>query len=236
MLRNLIIYGKHLVVKQANTIDTNVSRRSSSMPKLLYIKVHPRPVEQSYTLKVAETFMDEYRKANPTDEIVTLDLYKEGIRFLDASMVDAIFSGSQSEMSRHANLFASADRYVIAAPMWNLGSPAILKAYFDYVSIAGITFKYTDQGPVGLLSDQDRKVVHIVARGGGYGQDPMKQVEMGDRYLRTILGFFGINNITTIPVEMTNILKGNELEKVVDTAMTKAREVARNFSRSIVPA
>ena len=61
--------------------------------------------------------------------------------------------------------------------MWNLSIPAILKAYIDYISVSGITFKYTSNGSVGLLND--KKAVHIVSRGGEYEN---ASYEMGDRY------------------------------------------------------
>jgi FMN-dependent NADH-azoreductase len=66
---------------------------------------------------------------------------------------------------KYAYQFAEADKYIIAAPFWNLSFPAILKAYIDYICVTGITFKYTAEGPVGL--GQGKKAVHIVARGGG---------------------------------------------------------------------
>lgn len=200
--------------------------------KLLYIKANPKPTEQSYTLRLAEAFLDEYRKTNPSDEIITLDLYKEGIKFLDESMLSDMFSGKEAVMSTQANLFASADRYVIAAPMWNLGSPAILKAYFDYVSIAGITFKYTEQGPIGLLADQGKSAIHIVARGGSYGQGPAGQYEMGDRYIRTILVFFGVTDVSTLAMELTNVLTGLELDSAFNSALEQAKESARSFGRT----
>jgi FMN-dependent NADH-azoreductase len=200
--------------------------------KLLYIKANPKQTEQSYTLRLAEAFLDEYRKTNPNDEIITLDLYKEGFKFLDESMLSDMFSGKETVMSTQANLFASVDKYVIAAPMWNLGSPAILKAYFDYVSIAGITFKYTEQGPIGLLANQGKAAIHIVARGGSYGQGPASQYEMGDKYIRTILGFFGITNVSTLAMELTNVLTGSELDTAFNSALKQAKESARSFGRT----
>lgn len=107
--------------------------------------------------------------------------------------------------------------------MWNLSIPAILKAYIDYVSVTGITFKYTAEGPVGLL--KDKKAVHIVSRGGEYANAPY---EMGDRYLRTILGFFGISEIETIAVENLDVIGVNVQEKV-EEGIKKANLLAQKF-------
>ena len=60
----------------------------------------------------------------------------------------------------------------------------------DYVSVTGITFKYTERGPVGLCSG--KKAIHIVSRGGKYSEGPAAMLEMGDRYLKSIFAFFEI--------------------------------------------
>ena len=124
---------------------------------------------------------------------------------------------------KYAYQFAEADKYIIAAPMWNLSIPAILKAYIDYVSVTGITFKYTAEGPVGLLND--RKAVHIVSRGGGYDNSPY---EMGDKYLRTILGFFGISDIETIAIENVDVM-GVDVESKVEDGIKRANLIAQKF-------
>ena len=107
--------------------------------------------------------------------------------------------------------------------MWNLSFPAILKAYIDYVSVSGITFKYTAEGPVGLLNN--KKAVHIVSRGGGYDSSPY---EMGDRYLRTILGFFGIKDIETIAIDNLDVM-GVNVEEKVEEGIEKAISLAKKF-------
>ena len=198
------------------------------MSKLLYIKANIKSEGESRTFRVSDSFIEEYKKNNPKDEVIVLDLYKENIDFLRAEDLGKIF-GPKDEESRnnpilkYAYQFAEADKYVIASPMWNLSIPAILKAYIDYVSVTGITFKYTAEGPVGLL--KDKKAVHIVSRGGEYANAPY---EMGDRYLRTILGFFGISEIETIAVENVDVIGVNVQEKV-EEGIKKANLLAQKF-------
>lgn len=199
------------------------------MKKVLYIKANPKFDDNSVSFKMSEAFIEEYKKANPEDEVITLDLYKEGIKLIDENMLKDLFSGKETEMLKYAKQFAEADRYVIAAPMWNLGSPAILKAYLDYVVMVGVTFKYTEQGPVGLLSGKAKKAVHIVARGGMYSEGPGANYEMGDRYIKTILPFMGIEDVTTISSELTNVLQGEELQASVNKSIEEARRVAKSF-------
>ena len=198
------------------------------MSKVLYIKANIKNEGESRTFKVSNSFVEEYKKNNPEDEIITLDLYKENIDFLRHDDLGKLFGPKDEESKnnsilKYAYQFADADKYIIAAPMWNLSFPAILKAYIDYVSVSGITFKYTAEGPVGLLNN--KKAVHIVSRGGGYDNSPY---EMGDRYLRTILGFFGINNIETIAIDNLDVI-GVNVEEKVEEGIENAISLAKKF-------
>ncbi|MDU1306684.1 MAG: FMN-dependent NADH-azoreductase [Clostridium perfringens] len=198
------------------------------MSKVLYIKANIKNEGESRTFKVSDSFVEEYKKNNPEDEIITLDLYKENIDFLRADDLGKLFGPKDEESKnnsilKYAYQFADADKYIIAAPMWNLSFPAILKAYIDYVSVSGITFKYTAEGPVGLLNN--KKAVHIVSRGGYYDNSPY---EMGDRYLRTILGFFGIKDIETIGIDNLDVI-GVNVEEKVEEGIEKATSLAKKF-------
>lgn len=198
------------------------------MSKVLYVKANIKNEGESRTFKVSDSFVEEYKKNNPEDEIITLDLYKENIDFLRVDDLGKLFGPKDEESKnnsilKYAYQFADADKYIIAAPMWNLSFPAILKAYIDYVSVSGITFKYTAEGPVGLLNN--KKAVHIVSRGGGYDNSPY---EMGDRYLRTILGFFGIKNIETIAIDNLDVM-GVNVEEKVEEGIEKATSLAKKF-------
>lgn len=127
---------------------------------------------------------------------------------------------------KYSYQFFDADKYVIAEPLWNLGIPAILKAYIDYISITGITFRYTEQGAVGMCTN--KKAVNITSRGGDYSHGPAATFEMGDRYLRTIFGFLGITNFTTIAADSLDVI-GNDVDAIVGKAITEARELAKRF-------
>ena len=198
------------------------------MNKVLYIKANIKNEGESRTFKVSDSFVEEYKKNNPDDEIIELDLYKEHIDFLRLEDLAKIFGPKDEESKanpalKYAYQFAEADKYIIAAPMWNLSIPAILKAYIDYVSVTGITFKYTAEGPVGLLNN--KKAVHIVSRGGEYVNAPY---EMGDRYLRTILGFFGINDIETIAIENVDVI-GADVQGKIQEGIEKSKMIAQKF-------
>ena len=198
------------------------------MSKVLYIKANIKNEGESRTFKVSDSFVEEYMKNNPQDEVIVLDLYKEKIDFLRPEDLGVVFGPKNEDSKKHPVLkyayqFAEADKYIIATPMWNLSMPAILKAYIDYVSVTGITFKYIEKGPVGLLND--KKAVHIVSRGGEYGDAPY---EMGDRYLRTILGFFGIHDIETIAIENLDVA-GVDVQGKIEEGIEKSKLIAQKF-------
>ncbi|WP_297422042.1 FMN-dependent NADH-azoreductase [Clostridium sp.] len=198
------------------------------MCKVLYIKANAKPDEQSRTFKISDRFIEEYKVNNPSDEITVLDLYKENINFIKPEDLEAIFGPKNEESRNHPILkyayqFSEADKYVIAAPMWNLSIPSILKAYIDYISMVGITFKYTESGAVGLL--ENKKAVYIASRGGSYSETPY---EMDGIYLREILGFFGVKDIKTIAAEKLDV-QGEDVNKILEDTINKAKEEAKNF-------
>lgn len=160
---------------------------------------------QSYSIAVGKAFIDAYKQVNPNDEIVNLDLYKENIPQIDVDVFNGwgklrsgqsfeeLSSDEKAKVGRLSELcdqFIAADKYVFVTPLWNFSFPPVLKAYIDAVSVAGKTFKYTEQGPVGLLTD--KKALHIQARGGIYSEGPAAQMEMGHRYLNIIMKFYGV--------------------------------------------
>ncbi len=150
------------------------------MSKVLYIKANPKCNEDSRTFRISESFVETYKDIHPNDEIITLDLYNEKINFLSLESVNmhkiVPNEARNHPVLKYAYQFVEADKYIIAEPFWNLGIPAILKAYIDYISVTGITFKYTAEGPKGLCNN--KKAVNITTRGGGYSEGPMAAFEL----------------------------------------------------------
>jgi FMN-dependent NADH-azoreductase len=90
----------------------------------------------------------------------------------------------------------NADTLVIGLPMYNFGVPSQLKAYFDHVARAGVTFRYTDQGPVGLLTG--KKAYVFATRGGAYAGTPR---DTQSAYVRDFLAFLGIADVEFVYAE-----------------------------------
>ena len=200
------------------------------MSKVLYIKANPKSDTDSRTFRISESFIDTYKKQHPEDEIVTLDLYKEGIDFLSPESVSmhkmAPEDAQNHPVLKYAYQFVNADKYVFAEPLWNLGIPAMLKAYIDYITVTGVTFVYTAEGPKGLCAN--KKAINITSRGGAYGEGYMASLEMGDRYLRTILGFLGICSFTTIAAELLDVI-GADVDGIVNKSIEEAKQAALVF-------
>jgi FMN-dependent NADH-azoreductase len=216
-------------------------REDIKMTKVLYITANPKSVEDSYSLSVGKAFIDGYKKANPQDEITTIDLYKTEIPLIDEDVFSAwgkfaqglsfekltsVEQGKVAAMNTLLEQFINADKYVFVTPLWNFTVPPKMKAYLDTICIVGKTFKYTENGPVGLLTD--KKAVHIQARGGVYSSGPAAELEMGDKYINTILSFIGITDKQSIIAEGANAAP-DQAEKIKVAAITKAKEVAERF-------
>jgi FMN-dependent NADH-azoreductase len=118
----------------------------------------------------------------------------------------------------------TADLMVIGAPMYNFSIPTQLKSWIDRVLIAGRTFKYTEQGPVGLL--ENKKAIIISSRGGFYSTtDSGRMADFQEDYLRTILGFIGVMDITIIRAEGVNISPENKIH-AIEAAMAIIDQLA----------
>ncbi|KML36177.1 FMN-dependent NADH-azoreductase [Cytobacillus firmus] len=211
------------------------------MAQVLYITAHPHDDKVSYSMAAGKAFIDSYKEANPNDEIVHIDLYKEHIPAIDVD----VFSGwgklqsgkgfeelsddEKTKVSRLSELseqFVAADKYVFVTPLWNFSFPPVMKAYLDSVAVAGKTFKYTAEGPIGLLTD--KKAIHIQARGGIYSEGPAAEMEMGHRYLTVLMQFFGVPSFEGLFVEGHNAMP-DKAEEIKADAIARAKDKAKTF-------
>lgn len=216
------------------------------MAKVLYITANPKTADQSFSLAVGEEFLAQYRQESPEDEIITLDLYNMDIPFIDGDVLSAwgklregaaltsVEEKKVEAINALTEQFLEADKYVFVTPLWNLGLPPKLKAYIDTFVIAGKSFKYTENGPVGLLTD--KKAVNIHASGGYYSEGPAVEFDFAHRYLKTILSFVGIPSIDSVIIEGMAAVTPAEAETIKQDAIVKAKALAKEFAKNGVKA
>jgi FMN-dependent NADH-azoreductase len=170
--------------------------------------------DASQSRLIASEFIDRWREFRPGTTVVERELTADSIPHLSlaaftASMTPAdTRDGAERQASALADTLIeeveAADVIVLTAPMYNFSIPSTLKAWIDHITRAGRTFSYGAAGAKGLL--KGRKVFIITGRGGIYSNDsPAKGMDFQEPYLRAMLGFLGLTDVTFIRVEGLNI-------------------------------
>ncbi|MDT8861378.1 FMN-dependent NADH-azoreductase [Alkalihalobacillus sp. MEB130] len=208
------------------------------MANVLFVKANSRPIEQAVSVKLYHTFLDQYKASNPNDTITELDLFEENLPYYDTDKINGMFklskglelTPSEKEttdiVNRYLNQFLEADKVVIAFPLWNFTVPAVLHTYLDYMAQAGKTFRYTAEGPEGLLPDKD--VVLLNARGGVYSEGPAQSAEMAVNFVKTMFSFWGVEKLQTVIIEGHNQFP-DQAEEIIEKGLEQAKEVAKTF-------
>jgi FMN-dependent NADH-azoreductase len=209
------------------------------MNKLLYIQASPR-IERSYSIAAADVFVSAYKQANPKDDVVIMNLFKKDLPPFDGLTVQAKYTilhglkHSPEELAAWQKVeeliaeFKSADKYVMAVPMWNFGIPYRLKQYLDIIVQPGYTFSFSPkEGYKGLVLGKPMFVSY--SRGGAYEKGtPAEAFDLQTKYLHLALGFIGFTDIRTLIVEPT--LAGPDVaKKMKEKAIADAREMAKSF-------
>ncbi|MBN2021121.1 MAG: NAD(P)H-dependent oxidoreductase [Sedimentisphaerales bacterium] len=210
------------------------------MSKVLYIKASPMR-ERSYSVAAADAFIETYKNLHPDDEVKVLALYEEKLPEFDFTAASGKYKvmhsqpHSPKETLAWANVvavieeFKSADKYVIAVPMWNFSIPYRLKQYIDIIVQPGLTFAVDTAGNYkGLITDKPVFVAY--ARGGEYpAGTPGEAFDMQKKYIELILGFMGLTDVRSLVVEPT-LAAGSEVARQRrDAAIEKARQMAGKF-------
>jgi FMN-dependent NADH-azoreductase len=164
--------------------------------------------DASVSRKLTDAAEQTIRRRDPSARIVRRDIGKSPIPHLTEESVPAIRAGLvESDAAREAldlsnaliDELQAADLIVIGAPMYNFGMPSTLKAWFDHVLRAGITFRYSEAGPEGLV--KGKKAIVVEARAGLYSEGPGAAMDSQEPHLRTLLGFMGIDDVTFVRAE-----------------------------------
>lgn len=173
---------------------------------ILHIDASAR-VEESVSRKFSLSLAHDIAKKNK-DKIIYQDLLGS-VEFLNPVKVAGMFTPDESKTDEQKNLLKSSDEmieqlqnsdtWVIGTPMYNFAMPASLKAWADMVARAGVTFNYTENGPVGLL--RNKKVYLVIATGGVPLESP---VDFLTPWFKQFLNFLGVNDIFVVKADQFN--------------------------------
>lgn len=179
------------------------------MTTILQINSAARSQGAQSTL-LADELTAKLQQSNPGAKVVVRDLLADALPHLDESVLGAFFTPADQRSAEQNAIVAksdaliaelrAADIVVIGAPLYNFGVSSQLKSYFDWIARAGVTFRYTENGPVGLI--EGKKVYVVSARGGKYAGTPN---DSQTPFLRSFLGFLGMTDVTLIFAEGLNL-------------------------------
>jgi FMN-dependent NADH-azoreductase len=178
--------------------------------------------------RLADQFVRRWRASHPGSQVIVRDLAREPVPHLTAERFQA-FAAQPSERSvaQQAVVDASdalidelkrADVIVLGLPMYNFGVPSTLKAYFDHIARAGVTFRYTANGAEGLLKD---KRAYVFATRGGRYSGTAADTQTG--FVRQFLNFVGIDDVEFVYAEGLAISETEKAAGIARAASTIAR-------------
>lgn len=192
------------------------------MKKILHVISSPRGAA-SVSIKLGNAIVEKLQAAYPGSTVKVKDLVKDQFPHLEEAHLTSFFTPAEAitpallEAVKHSNdaikELQEADVIVIGAPLYNFTIHSVLKAWIDHITRAGVTFKYDENGPQGLL--KNKKVYIAISSGGVYSEGPMKHADFIEPYLRLILGFLGLTDISVFRIE------GLKVPGVQDTAEQK---------------
>jgi len=196
------------------------------MKKILHIISSPRGAA-SFSIKLGNAIVEKIQDHYPDSTLKETNLVSKKFPHLEEAQLASFFTPAESRTPE--NLAAikhseeaiqeimDADVIVLGAPLYNFSIHSSLKAWIDHIARAGITFKYDENGPQGLI--KNKKVYLALSSGGIYSDGPMKSFDFAEPYLKSVLGFLGMTDVTSVRVEGTSIpgLQDTALQKGIDS-------------------
>ena len=204
------------------------------MKKLLYITANTKPETISTSRTVGRMMVNALSKQFSDLQIEELDLYTASLpplkhhyftgrnTLVNADAMLALPPEEQGHLAQIARLcdqFVSADIYVLAAPMWSLSFPAVVKEYLDCIIIGGKTIGFQKEKPYGLLDDRNRSFVYVQSSGAALPWMLRPVLNKGMSYFEDIMKFIGIDDFYSLFADGTGTTEEERL-----CAIRKAEE------------
>ncbi len=213
------------------------------MKKLLYITANTKPEHLSSSRTAGRMLVNAVVQNNPDVQVEELDLYATKLPTLKHGYLDGrstlvgadkileMTAFEQEEIAQIVRLcdqFVSADGYILAAPMWSLSFPAVVKQYLDCILMSGKTIGFQDDKPYGLLNDRNRCFVYVQASGMALPFLLRPVLNKGMNYVENIMRFIGISEVHSLLVDSTGTTE-EERRKALDSAAEKIPALAQEF-------
>lgn len=222
----------------------NKKEKRNKMTTLLIVLAHPHTDDFSWSLSTTEKFKEAYRQTNPSDKIIIRDLFAEKVPALDNETFatwkrnkytpDLLNEADKNLLHRHEEYleeFLSADKYVFVNPMYNGFVTAELKQYIDVIAVPRKLFRYTENGPIGLL--EGKKSLHIQSAGGFYHneQDPTHMAnDLGAAYIDQTMKMVGITDENRKQLFVEGYARYPERSaELKEKAFTNAEKIGQSF-------
>ncbi len=165
--------------------------------------------ENSLSTKLSESITEKLLTEFTDSTVTKRNLSTNPVQHLNALEISAFHTSPENRTEEQTTAVKTSDELiseinesdiiVIGVPFYNFGIPSVLKSWIDHIARAGVTFKYSERGVEGLL--KNKKVYLAISSGGVYSEGMMKSMDFTEPYLRTVLGFVGLTDVTTFRVE-----------------------------------
>lgn len=193
------------------------------MKKILHIISSPRG-NASFSIRLGNAIIEKLKAAHPGSTVKEYNVVNKHFPHLEESHITSFFTPPENRSAENIAALQhsddaikevlDADIIVIGAPMYNFSIHSSLKAWLDHIIRAGVTFLYDEKGPRGLVTG--KKVYIALSSGGIFSEGPQQTIDFIPVYLKTVLGFIGMKDVTVVRVE------GTSLPATKDTALERS--------------
>lgn len=195
------------------------------MKNVLHIITSPRK-DLSASRKLGKAVIEKIQEKYSDAVLKERDLTTNPTPLMDESHINTFFTPAENHSTEQQSInkysedliseLKEADIIVIDSPMYNFSVPATLRAYLDFTSRAGYTFKYDENGPKGLLND--KKLYIAFTSGNVYSEGPFQVFDSNVPYIKNVFGFYGVSDVSVFRAE------GLAIPGIMENALNKGIE------------
>jgi FMN-dependent NADH-azoreductase len=186
----------------------------------------------SQSIKLGNAILEKIQQSYPNSVLKIRDLNVSLLPHLTENQISSIYTPAENRSDEQKNLLQKSDEtiaelfdadiIIISTPMYNFGIPSSLKAWIDHIARGGVTFRYSATGAEGLV--KNKKAYLAISTGAVFSEGPYKAMDFTEPYLKAVLGFIGITDVTTFRVE------GIAIPGISENAVSKSLQAVSDFN------